>query len=70
MKLDRYILDLLKHFETNSDGELEPYQLMYELIRGEVASITWKPNLEIDHNGQLARITTEIMVEYYEHEKK
>ena len=69
MKLDRHILDLLRIFEDSSNGKLYNYQLMYELIRGEVESITWKPNLEVDTNGQLVRLDSEILVKYYEHEK-
>ena len=69
MKLDRYIMDLCKLYEDNSEGLLTSYQLIPELIRGEIESITWKPNLEVDHNGQLDRITSKILVKYYEHEK-
>ena len=69
MKLDRYILDLLRLFEENSADKLYSYQLMYEMIRGEIKSITWTPNLEVDCNGQLVRLDSQILVEYYEHEK-
>lgn len=68
MKLDRYILDLFKLFEENSADKLYSYQLMYELIRGEIESITWTPNLEVDHNGQLVRLDSHILVKYYEHD--
>ena len=69
MKLDPYIMDLLRLFEANSADKLYPYQLMYEMIRGEIKAITWVPNLEVDSNGQLARLDSQILVEYYEHEE-
>ena len=68
MKLDRYIIELLKLFEDNSTGKekLSSYQLIPELLRGELASITWTPELQLDHNGQLVGITCSITREYYE----
>ena len=69
MKLDRYIMELTKLFEDNSEGVLSSYQLIPELIRGEIESITWKPNLELDDKGHLDRISSKILVKYYEHEK-
>lgn len=70
MKLDRYIMDLLKLFEDNSEGQLESYQLIPELLRGEIKSISWNPSLETDHRGHLSRISSSLTVEYYEHEQK
>ncbi len=69
MKLDRYIMDLLSLLEKNSDGKLESYQLIPELIRGEIASISWTPVLELDDHGHLVRVNSSIKVSYYEHEK-
>lgn len=69
MKLDRYLIELLTLFESNSDGVLTSYQLIPELIRGEIESITWKPILELDGKGHLDRVNSKILVKYYEHEK-
>ena len=70
MKLDPYLMALLKLYEDNSDGQLESYQLIPELLRGEIHSITWNPNLEINDKGRLSRISSSITVEYYKHESK
>ena len=70
MKLDRFIIELLKLYEDNSEGRLESYQLIPELLRGEIKTISWNPSLETDHNGQLTRISSSLKVEYYEHENE
>ena len=67
MKLDRFIIELLKLYEDNSEGRLESYQLIPELLRGEIQSISWNPSLETDHNGSLTRIISSLKVTYYEH---
>ena len=70
MKLDPHLMALLKLYEDNSEGRLESYQLIPELLRGEIHSITWNPNLEVNPQGRLTRISSSIVVEYYVHESK
>ena len=70
MKLEPHLMALLKLFEESSDGRLESYRLIPELLRGEIHSITWNPNLEVNSQGRLSRISSSITVEYYVHESK
>lgn len=66
MKLDRYIIELLSNFERcDAGGILQSYDLIPQLLRGEIKEITWAPSLTLDEHGQLSSIASKIGIKYY-----
>jgi hypothetical protein len=66
MKIDRYINDLLSLIEKNSGGQFDSYELLPQLIRGEIKEIKWTPALCINDKGGCDKITSAITVTYNE----
>ena len=62
MKLDRHIIELLSLLEKATDTP--SYTFIPQLIREEIAEITWKPKFSKDSEGHLTTINHTVKVVY------